>query len=87
MRVDAEKDGVARLASKNDSRITPIGKFIRAARIDELPQLFNILRGYVFYRAKAGKAGDHSPIYGGNAGVCVPYEGESRTCRLCAGLR
>lgn len=45
MRVDAEKDGVARLASRNDSRITPIGKFIRAVRIDELPQLFNILRG------------------------------------------
>lgn len=45
MRVDAEKDGVARLATKNDSRITPIGKFIRAVRIDELPQLFNILKG------------------------------------------
>ena len=45
MRVDAEKDGVARLASKNDSRITPVGKFIRTVRIDELPQLFNILRG------------------------------------------
>ena len=45
MRTDAEKDGVARLAAKNDSRITPIGKFIRAVRIDELPQLFNILKG------------------------------------------
>lgn len=45
MRVDAEKDGVARLAAKNDSRITPIGKFIRATRIDELPQLLNILKG------------------------------------------
>lgn len=45
MRTDAEKDGVARLASKNDSRITPIGKFIRKCRIDELPQLFNILKG------------------------------------------
>lgn len=45
MRVDAEKDGVARLASKNDSRITPVGRFIRATRIDELPQLFNILKG------------------------------------------
>ena len=45
MKVDAEKDGVARLASKNDSRITPIGKFIRSCRIDELPQLFNILKG------------------------------------------
>ena len=45
MRVDAEKDGVARLASKNDSRITPVGKFIRKVRIDELPQLFNIIKG------------------------------------------
>ncbi len=45
MLVDAEKDGVARLASKNDSRITPVGKFIRSCRIDELPQLFNILAG------------------------------------------
>ena len=45
MRVDAERDGVARLAAKNDARITPIGKFIRAVRIDELPQLLNILKG------------------------------------------
>ncbi len=45
MRVDAEKDGVARLASKGDSRITPVGKFIRKCRLDELPQLFNILKG------------------------------------------
>ena len=46
MRVDAEKDGVARLSSgENDDRITPIGKFIRKVRIDELPQLFNILVG------------------------------------------
>lgn len=45
MKVDAEKDGVARLASKGDDRITPIGKFIRAVRIDELPQLYNILKG------------------------------------------
>ena len=45
MKVDAEKDGVARLAAKNDSRITPVGRIIRAARIDELPQLLNILKG------------------------------------------
>ena len=42
---DAEKDGVARLASENDDRITPIGKFLRACRLDELPQFFNILAG------------------------------------------
>lgn len=45
MRVDAEKDGVARLAGKNDSRITPFGRFIRACRIDELPQLMNVIKG------------------------------------------
>ena len=45
MRVDAEKDGVARLASENDDRITPVGKVIRKLRIDELPQIFNILSG------------------------------------------
>ncbi len=45
MRTDAEKDGVARLASENDNRITPVGKIIRKIRFDELPQLFNILRG------------------------------------------
>lgn len=45
MRVDAEKDGVARLASEGDDRITPVGRFIRKVRIDELPQLINILKG------------------------------------------
>lgn len=45
MRVDAEKDGVARLASQGDDRITPVGKVIRSLRIDELPQLLCILMG------------------------------------------
>jgi exopolysaccharide biosynthesis polyprenyl glycosylphosphotransferase len=45
MRPDAESDGVARLASENDDRVTPVGKVIRKTRMDELPQLFNILSG------------------------------------------
>lgn len=46
MRMDAEKDGVARLSTGDaDPRITKIGRFIRALRLDELPQLFNILKG------------------------------------------
>ena len=44
MIVNAEKDS-ARLASQHDDRITPIGKVIRSLRIDELPQLINILKG------------------------------------------
>ena len=46
MMVNAEKDGVARLSSgENDDRITPVGRFIRKFRIDELPQLIDILAG------------------------------------------
>ena len=45
MIVNAESDGVAMLARENDKRITPVGRFIRATRIDELPQLFNIIKG------------------------------------------
>ncbi|PYO90823.1 MAG: sugar transferase [Gemmatimonadetes bacterium] len=45
MRVDAEKDGVARWAKKNDDRITRVGKFVRLTRVDELPQLINVMRG------------------------------------------
>ena len=44
MIVNAEKNG-AQLAEKNDNRITPVGKIIRKTRLDELPQLWNILRG------------------------------------------
>lgn len=45
MIVDAEKAGGAVLAKKKDPRITPVGHIIRATRIDELPQLLNVLKG------------------------------------------
>jgi exopolysaccharide biosynthesis polyprenyl glycosylphosphotransferase len=44
MRMDSEKDG-ARLAMKDDDRITPVGRFMRRTHIDELPQILNIFRG------------------------------------------
>lgn len=44
MRNDAEKHG-ATWAAKNDERVTRVGKFIRLTRIDELPQLINVLKG------------------------------------------
>ena len=46
MRVDAESDGKARLSSgEDDPRITPVGRIIRKFRIDEFPQLINIIKG------------------------------------------
>ncbi len=44
MRNDAEKDG-AKWAMKNDPRVTKFGNFMRKTRIDELPQLLNVLKG------------------------------------------
>ena len=44
MKVNSEKDG-AQLANKGDDRITPVGRIIRRVHVDELPQLFNILKG------------------------------------------
>jgi len=45
MHIDAECDGRAQWAQKSDPRVTRVGAFIRKTRLDELPQLFNVLRG------------------------------------------
>ena len=45
MIVDAEKNGVPQLCTDEDSRITPVGRILRKYRLDELPQLLNIIKG------------------------------------------
>lgn len=53
MRIDAEKENHPALCHENDDRLTPIGKFIREHHLDELPQLWNVLKGdmsFVGYR-------------------------------------
>ncbi len=45
MRQDAEKDGQAQMAGENDPRVTRVGNFLRATRLDEFPQFINVLRG------------------------------------------
>jgi lipopolysaccharide/colanic/teichoic acid biosynthesis glycosyltransferase len=45
MRTDAEADGQARWAANDDPRVTRVGRLLRQLRIDELPQLYNVIRG------------------------------------------
>lgn len=49
MRTDSEKDGVPQWAAANDPRITRVGTFIRKFRVDEIPQLINVMQGHMSF--------------------------------------
>jgi sugar transferase (PEP-CTERM system associated) len=76
MRRDAEEDGVPRWASTGDPRITGVGRFLRRARIDELPQIFNVLKGEMSFVGPrperpyfVSQLGEQVPFYGARHSV------------------
>ena len=77
MRVDAERDTGAVWARPADSRVTPIGAFLRRSRLDELPQLWNILRGDM---SLVGPRPER-PEFVSKLGQDIPFYGQRHTVR------
>lgn len=61
--MDAERDGHSIPATDNDPRITPVGNIIRKTRIDELPQIFNILSGDMSIVGPRPERVEHVELY------------------------
>lgn len=69
MRNDAEQDGVPQWAKANDSRVTLVGRVIRTTRIDELPQIFNVLKGDMSFVGPRPER----PYFVGQLAQQIPY--------------
>jgi sugar transferase (PEP-CTERM system associated) len=77
MRVDAELDGKARWAARGDPRVTRVGAVIRKLRIDELPQVFNVLRGDMSFVGPRPER----PVFVDELGRAIPYYAERHWVR------
>ncbi|MGD9597470.1 MAG: TIGR03013 family XrtA/PEP-CTERM system glycosyltransferase [Steroidobacteraceae bacterium] len=77
MTVDAESDGRARWATTDDARVTRVGRFIRKTRIDELPQVFNVLRGDMSFVGPRPER----PEFVSQFGETVPYYDERHSAK------
>jgi lipopolysaccharide/colanic/teichoic acid biosynthesis glycosyltransferase len=77
MRLDAEQDGQARWAQEGDSRITRVGGVIRTTRLDELPQLWNVLRGTMSFVGPRPER----PVFVAHLGEEIPFYGERHSVK------
>jgi lipopolysaccharide/colanic/teichoic acid biosynthesis glycosyltransferase len=77
MRVDAESNGAPRWAVKNDPRVTRVGWLIRKLRIDELPQLYNVLSGDMSFVGPRPER----PYFVGELARTIPYYAERHSVK------